>query len=103
MSWFFDVNRSIRNGDAMKVIYQAQDGPEQFKILNLSYKSQRFGKLLWQIFSMAWANQAISISMETKLPAELRNHKALCETYTEITSLPGDFRKGLGGALWDRF
>ena len=46
MSWFFDVNRSIRNGDAMKVIYQAQDGPEQFKILNLSYKSQRFGKNL---------------------------------------------------------
>ena len=35
MSWFFDINRSIRNGDAMKVIYQAQDGPEQFKILNL--------------------------------------------------------------------
>ena len=44
MSWFFDINKSIRNGDTMKVIYQAQDGPEQFKILNLSYKSQRFGK-----------------------------------------------------------
>ena len=35
MSWFFDINKNIRNGDAMKVIYQVQDGPEQFKILNL--------------------------------------------------------------------
>ena len=44
MSWFFDVNRNIRNGDSMKIIYQKLEGPEQFKILKLSYKSQRFGK-----------------------------------------------------------
>ena len=35
MSWFFNVNKSIRNGDSIKVIYQRLDGPEQFKILKL--------------------------------------------------------------------
>ena len=37
MSWFFNINKSIRNGDVIKVVYQKLDGPKQFKILKLSY------------------------------------------------------------------
>jgi murein DD-endopeptidase len=44
MVWFMDINKSMRNGDYLDVVYQRPEGPEQFKILKLSYKSKLFGK-----------------------------------------------------------
>ena len=97
MSWFFDVNRSIRNGDAMKVIYQAQDGPEQFKILNLSYKSQRFGKTFVANFFDGLSQAGYFDLNGNEIASRIEESQSPMRTYTEITSLPGDFRKGLGG------
>ena len=97
MSWFFDVNRSIRNGDAMKVIYQAQDGPEQFKILNLSYKSQRFGKTFVANFFDGLGQAGYFDLDGNEIASRIEESQSPMRTYTEITSLPGDFRKGLGG------
>ena len=97
MSWFFDINKSIRNGDAMKVIYQTQDGPEQFKILNLSYKSQRFGKTFVANFFDGLGQPGYFDLDGNEIARRIEESQSPMRTYTEITSLPGDFRKGLGG------
>ena len=97
MSWFFDINRNIRNGDAMKLIYQAQDGPEQFKILNLSYKSQRFGKTFVANFFDGLGQPGYFDLDGNEIARRIEESQSPMRTYTEITSLPGDFRKGLGG------
>ena len=97
MSWFFNVNKSIRNGDAIKVIYQKLDGPEQFKILKLSYKSQRFGKTFVAIY-FDGLGQAGYFDLDGKeITKRIVESQSPMRTYTEITSLPGDFRKGVGG------
>ena len=97
MSWFFNVNKSIRNGDSIKVIYQRLDGPEQFKILKLSYKSQKFGKTFTAIY-FDGLKQAGYFDLDGKEVAKrIVESQSPMRTYTEITSLPGDFRKGAGG------
>jgi len=97
MSWFFDVNRSIRNGDAMKVVFQKLEGPEQFKILKLSYKSQRFGKTFAANF-FDGLDQAGYFDLEgNDIARRIMESQSPMRTYTEITSLPGDYRKGVAG------
>ena len=44
MAWFMDIKKGMRNGDYLEVVYRQLEGPEQFKILKLSYKSKLFGK-----------------------------------------------------------
>jgi len=97
MSWFFNINKNIRNGDLIKVIYQRLDGPEQFKILKLSYKSQRFGKIFNAIY-FDGLEQAGYFDLEGKeVTKRIVEYQSPMRIYTEITSLPGDFRKGVGG------
>jgi len=97
MSWFFDVNRSIRNGDAMKIVFQKREGPEQFKILKLSYKSQRFGKSFVANY-FEGLDQAGYFDLEgNEIAMRIVEPQSPIRTYTEITSLPGDFRKRGGG------
>lgn len=97
MSWFFDVNRSIRNGDEMKIVFQKQEGPEQFKILKLSFKSQRFGKTFVANF-FDGLDQAGYFDLEgNEIARRIVESQSPMRNYTEITSLPGDFRKGVGG------
>ena len=45
MVWFMDIKKGMRNGDYLEAGYQQLEGPEQFKILKLSYKSKLFGKM----------------------------------------------------------
>jgi murein DD-endopeptidase MepM/ murein hydrolase activator NlpD len=97
MSWFFDVNKYIRNDDAMKVVFQKMDGPEQFKILKLSYKSQAFGKTFVANF-FDGLDQAGYFDLEgNEIAKRIVESQSPMRTYTEITSLPGDFRKGVAG------
>ena len=94
MSWFFDVNRSIRNGDAIKIVFQKQEGAEQFKVLKLSYKSQRFGKSFVANY-FEGLNQAGYFDLNgNEIAMRIVEPQSPIRTYTEITSLPGDFRKG---------
>jgi murein DD-endopeptidase len=97
MSWFFDVNRNIRNDDSMKVIYQKLEGPEQFKILKLSYKSQRFGKTYVANFFDGLSQGGYFDLEGNDIAHRIIESQSPMRTYTEITSLPGDFRKGVGG------
>ena len=97
MSWFFDVNRNIRNDDSMKVIYQKLEGPEQFKILKLSYKSQRFGKTFVANFFDGLSQNGYFDLEGNDIAHRIVEAQSPMRTYTEITSLPGDFRKGVAG------
>ncbi len=97
MVWFFDVNKSIRNGDTMKMVYQKQDGPEQFKVLKLSYKSQRFGKTFVANFFDGLGQAGYFDPEGNEIARRIVESQSPMRTYTEITSLPGDFRKGVAG------
>jgi len=97
MSWFFDVNRSIRNGDVMRIVFQKKEGPEQFKVLKLSYKSQRFGKS-FEANYFEGLNQTGYFDLNgNEIAMRIVESQSPIRTYTEITSLPGDFRKRGGG------
>ena len=97
MSWFFDVNRSVRNGDAMKIVFQKQEGPEQFKILKLSYKSKRFGKSFVANYFEGLDQAGYFDLNGNAIAMRIVESQSPIRTYTEITSLPGDFRKRGGG------
>jgi murein DD-endopeptidase MepM/ murein hydrolase activator NlpD len=97
MSWFFDVNRDIRKDDSVKVIYQKMEGPEQFKILKLSYKSQRFGETFVANFFDGLSQSGYFDLEGNDIAQRIVEAQSPIRNYTEVTSLPGDFRKGVAG------
>ena len=97
MSWFFDVNRSIRNGDVMRIVFQKKERPEQFKVLKLSYKSQRFGKSFVANYFEGLDQAGYFDLNGNEIAMRIVESQSPIRTYTEITSLPGDFRKRGGG------
>ena len=97
MSWFFDVNRDIRKDDSVKVIYQKMEGAEQFKILKLSYKSQRFGETFGANFFDGLSQSGYFDLEGNDIAQRIVEAQSPIRNYTEVTSLPGDFRKGVAG------
>ncbi len=100
MVWFVDIKKSMRNGDAIDVVYQKLEGPEQFKILKLSYKSQLFGKTFEAYYFDGFDQEGNGgyFDREGKEIAQrIVEAQSPIRNYIEITSLPGDFRKGIGG------
>jgi murein DD-endopeptidase len=99
MAWFMDIKKSMRNGDKLEVVYQQLKGPEQFKILKLSYKSKLFGKTFEAFYFDEFdPRNGGYFDVEGKEIAQrIVEVQSPIREYTEITSLPGDFRKGIGG------
>ena len=99
MAWFMDIKKSMRNGDSLDVVYQRLDGPEQFKILKLSYKSQLFGKTFAAYYfdEFDHGNGGYFDSEGNEIARRIVEAQSPIRHYIEITSLPGDFRKGPGG------
>ena len=79
------------------MIYQKLDGPEQFKILKLSYKSRRFGKTFVAVYFDGLGQAGYFDPTGKEITKRIVESQSPMRTYTEITSLPGDFRKGVGG------
>ena len=46
LAWFLDVNRNLRNGDILNVLYERLSNEGQIKILKLTFKSGYLGKTL---------------------------------------------------------
>ena len=44
--WFLDVNKEMRNGDGLNVVYERLDNEGKFKILQLIYKSSFLKKTI---------------------------------------------------------
>ncbi len=97
MAWFMDIKKSMRNGDYLEVVYQRLESPEQFKILKLSYKSKLFGKTFEAYYFDEFdPGNGGYFDREGKEIAQ-RLIDGPIRQYIAITSLPGDFRKSMGG------
>lgn len=94
--WFLDVNRNLRNGDVLNVVYERLNNKGQLKILQLTFKSSYLGKTLEANFyngvGMKYGGYFDRNGKEVTQRIE-ENQSPIAE-YKEITSLPGDFRKG---------
>ena len=96
MVWLLDVKKGMRNNDSMDVLYQRVDGPEQFKVLKLAYKSQ----LLRRTFTVYYfdefdrSNGGYFDIAGNEIAQRIVEDQSPIRHYIEITSLPGDFRKG---------
>lgn len=97
LAWYFDVGKDIRKGDTGDLIYMDAVGEEQFRILKLDYHSRYLGKTLqinyykgagFKYGSYFDADGKETVARITKSQSPIRD-------YEEITSLPGDFRKGV--------
>jgi murein DD-endopeptidase MepM/ murein hydrolase activator NlpD len=99
MAWFMDIKKSMRNGDSLEVLYQKLEGPTQFKILKLSYKSKLFGKTFDAFYFDEFdpKNGGYFDRKGTEIVRRIVESQSPIRKYIEITSLPGDFRKGAGG------
>ena len=99
MAWFMDIKKGMRNGDSLEVVYQKLEGPTQFKILKLSYKSKLFGKTFEAFYFNEFdpKNGGYFDREGTEIAQRIVEAQSPIRQYIEITSLPGDFRKGAGG------
>ena len=97
--WVLDVNRDLRKGDHLDVVYERLDNQGQFKILHLNYESGYLGKTLEANFYKATGMTYGSyFDREGKeIPQRIVGKQSPIADYIEITSLPGDFRRGRRG------
>ena len=99
LAWFLDVNRNLRNGDVMNVVYERLNNEGQLKILQLIFKSGYLGKTLEANFyngvGMKYGGYFDRNGKE--IAQRIEEKQSPIAEYKEITSLPGDFRKGRRG------
>ncbi|MEE9259035.1 MAG: M23 family metallopeptidase [Nitrospinaceae bacterium] len=97
--WFLDINKDMRNGDTMAVVYLRAGEPERFKILKLVYKSGQFRKTFEANFfkDSSWKYGSWFDSEGKEIIPRIAVNQSPIKDYTEITSLPGDFRRGARG------
>jgi len=97
--WFLDVNKEMRNGDDLNVVYERLDNEGQFKILQLIYKSSYMKKTMEANFykerGMKYGGYFDRNGKE--IPQRIVKEQSPIDEYMEIVSLPGDFRKGRRG------
>jgi murein DD-endopeptidase len=96
LSWKFDINKSMRKGDSLDIAYEMIPGKNRFRVLRLVYNSQLFNK----VYEASYFNREDSewgsyFNQEGQAIAKrVVDQFAPVRNYQEITSLPGDFRKG---------
>ena len=99
MAWFLDVNKEMRNGDGLNVVYERLGNEGQFKILQLIYKSSYMKKTVEANFykerGMKYGGYFDRNGKE--ISQRIVKEQSPIDEYMEIVSLPGDFRKGRRG------
>ena len=98
LSWFLDVDREIRKGDKMSLIYQSLPTKRELKILKLKYFSGFLHKTLdMNFFKTAEMNYGSYFDPRGKeMISRLHSHSSPIRNYSEITALPGEYRQGNG-------
>ena len=95
LAWFLDVNREMRNGDVLNVVYEQLNDEDQFKILQLTYKSSYMKKTVeanfYKEIGMKYGGYFDRSGRE--ITQRIVERQSPIDEYIEITSLPGDFRK----------
>ncbi|PIQ96199.1 MAG: hypothetical protein COV67_10805 [Nitrospinae bacterium CG11_big_fil_rev_8_21_14_0_20_56_8] len=99
LAWFFDIGKSMRNGDDMQVIYERLNTDEQFRILKLVYQSRRFDTSFEaNYYELGNRGYGAYFDQEGKeISQRIQDSQSPIRDYIEITSLPGDFRSGRRG------
>ena len=96
LTWNFDINKSMRNGDSLDVAYENIPGKNRFRILKLVYNSQLYNKVFEANYFSGekddWGSYFDAEGVE--IAKRVVDKFAPVKNYQEITSLPGDFRKG---------
>lgn len=99
LAWYLDINRDMRNGDNISIVYKNVKGAERFSMLKLSYQSALLGKTIEANYFQGSDNNYGSYfdNDGVGIPMRISDDQSPIRNYTEITSLPGDFRKGVRG------
>jgi murein DD-endopeptidase len=99
LAWFLDINKEMRNGDDINVIYEQLGKETQFKILQLTYKSNYLKKIMdanyFKESGMKYGGYFDPSGKE--ITRRIVKKQSPIDEYLEIVSLPGDFRKGRRG------
>ena len=99
MAWFLDVNKEMRNGDGLNVVYERLGNEGQFKILQLIYTSNYLKKTMEaNFYKERGAKYGGYFDRNGKeISQRIVKEQSPIDEYMEIVSLPGDFRKGRRG------
>ncbi len=96
LSWKFDINKSMRKGDSLDIAYEMVPGKTRFRILKVVYNSQLFNEVYEANYfngeNTKWGSYFDAEGRE--IAKRVVDKFAPVKNYQEITSLPGDFRKG---------
>ncbi|TDJ59320.1 MAG: M23 family metallopeptidase [Nitrospina sp.] len=98
LSWFLDVDREIRKGDKVALIYQSLPAGPELKILKLDYVSGFLHKTLaMNFFKTAEMNYGSYFDNRgNEMISRLDSRSSPIRNYSEITALPGEHRRGSG-------
>ncbi len=96
LSWFFDINKDMRNGDPVRLVFQKTDDDSRFQVLKLVYESQYFKKVFEaNYFTRGDSGLGSYYDAEgVEIAKRIVDRFAPVRDYHEITSLPGDYRAG---------
>lgn len=97
LMWHLDVERQLRAGDTVSLVYERLGPEEGFRILHMAYESGYLGKrLVANYYQPPGARQGgYYDEAGREVALRLRPETAPIRVYQEITSLPGDFRSGV--------
>ncbi|MEE9258918.1 MAG: M23 family metallopeptidase [Nitrospinaceae bacterium] len=103
LSWFLDVDRKIRKGDKLALIYENLPAGPDLKILKMEYFSGYLHKKLeMNFFKTPEMNYGSYFDNRGKeVIARLDSASSPIRNYSEITALPGEYRQGNGHAGTD--
>ena len=96
LSWFLDVNRDIRKGDKVDLIYENLPAGSGLKIWKLKYFSGYLNKKLeMNFFKTSEMNYGSYFDRQGKeMISRLDSRTTPIRNYSEITALPGEMRRG---------
>jgi murein DD-endopeptidase MepM/ murein hydrolase activator NlpD len=96
LSWFLDVNKDIRKGDKVDLIYENLSDESGLKIWKMEYFSGYLNKKLeMNFFKTQGMNYGSYFDRHGKeMLSRLDSRTTPIRNYSEITALPGEMRRG---------
>ena len=96
LSWFLDVDRDIRKGDKVDLIYEDLPDDSRLKIWKMEYYSKYLDKKLeMNFFKSEGMDYGSYFDHEGKeMLSRLDSRTTPIRNYSEITALPGEMRRG---------
>jgi murein DD-endopeptidase MepM/ murein hydrolase activator NlpD len=96
LTWNLNVNKEMRKGDLVRVIYEELQAQERFHILKLGYRSsyhrRSFFTNFYHVPGRKYGGYFDANGQE--ISPRIIDKESPIRDYIDITSLPGDYRKG---------